>query len=419
METIDVPELVQASVHALGLVGIPVTAVCFLLLIRPLVSDGKAGRKRFELAKRGLSENGGRLNLVRHLVLPLVGVTVLTVSFAIEEEVREGPSRAIQALSGEGAQATWILQPGTGHLMNDSRIPADDTERIIQWLSDDGISAVPFKATLASLDADGRLLTGFVFAVDDEAGLSPVPAPGSRCESNDGLPCVIGSGRGLVVDSGNGLELGDEVIIRGETFEVIAHAVEPRSLINRLVVYVSPAGFDLIEPAGTFYGVLARGDLRDVRSVLERGSFDNAEALSTKQVREANEDFWAGNGTPLLLLLIGMISVFAAVATYLGQRAEQEQNRLVLGTLWAIGLTRWQMVEVQLLRSLLAIGMAIPIGWLAANVLLGISNRSIIGFSADAQIGHLVASTALLCVGALVAAVSLQRRNRDATPYSS
>ncbi len=413
----DVPAIVQAVVRVLIVLGPPVTGICGLIILRPN-AEGAAGRKRIGLARRGLSAGASSVrSVVRAVALPIIGATVLTVSFAIEEEVREGPSRSIDALVDGSEPSSWVLQAGTRHLMNDSRVSASDTEAALADLRSEGIAAVPVRATLASLGTEDQSFSGFVFAIDPGAGLNPKPAGENRCVSSVGEPCDIGSERGVIVDGGNGIDVGDEVSIRGREFEVVAHAAQPRSLINRLVVYVDPSAFDLIEPSETFYAILAAASRERVRAALGASGDEPFEVLSTEQIRAANEDFWAGNGTPLLLLLIGMIAAFAAASTYLSQRAEQEQNRYVLGTLWAIGLNRRQMVEVQLIRSLLAVAVATPVGWIASLVLLELTNRSIIGFSASARVSHLLAASALLCCGALLAAVRLSRHGRHTTPF--
>ncbi len=419
MESLDVPSLVQAAINALTLIGAPVAAICVLLLLRPLFL-GSAGRTRLALARRGLSDDqhSGRSGF-RLLLLPLVGLTALTVSFAIEQEVREGPTRSIDAFSGD-EETSWILQTGTRHLMNDSRLPQTEVSGLLEDLDAAGIAAVPFNATLAAIKTDRRALTGFVFAASPEAGLSPIPQPNHQCASADGDPCVLPDEASVIVDADNGIAVGDRLEIRGQDFTVVAHTAEPRSLINRLVVFVSPEGFARIEPLPTYYGVLAdTTDTAAAAAVARSGLSDHAEVLTTGAVRSANEDFWAGNGTPLLLLLIGMISAFAGVASYLGQRAEQEHNRTALGTLWALGLTRNQMVEVQLLRSLLAVAAATPLAWVVTVGLLQLLNRSIVGFSADPGVNHLIAGAALLCIGSLAAAIGLRRGNRNATPFQA
>lgn len=414
LQSLDVPQLVTLVVRVLLVAAPAVVVLAGLFIVRPLVMGGVAGRKRIRLSFRGLAHGGGELRTVGRLViLPVVGLTALTVSFGIEQEVREGPSRVIEGMTNR-KPTSWVLQSGTDHLMNVSVIPEPIATATIEAVRRAGFEAAPFYASLASIDTGERVVTGHVFAAPPQARMNPVPVEGHGCQSPDGSPCVFASDDHALVDSANGIDVGDRLRIRGESFEVVGYSSTPRSLINRLVVYVSVGGFARVEGSLEPYGLLVAGEQGQVLDVVDDNSL---QVLSSAEVREANEDFWAGNGTPLLLLLIGLISLFAATSTYLGQRAEHEQNRVVLGTLWAIGLTRNQMIEVQLVRSLMAVLCAAPIAWLASGVLLRAANQSILGFSADRTLRHLLAASALLVIGAVAAAMSLAHQNRKARPF--
>ncbi len=409
---LDVTTIVR-TVMRVATIGGPILVGCaFFVILRPLVA-GKGGRWRFKLAIRGVEPMSSRWRqLVAGTLVPVVGLVALNVSFAIEEEIREGPERAIEGLvAATHGEASWVLQAGTQHFMNDSRIPNGSADTLIQLAADSGIAAGAFEAVFSQIQIKGRVVTSHIFSAPEGSPLLPNL---QSCIRED---CRIGE-RGVIADAGEGIPVGSTVSIRGHTFDVVAHSTAPRSLLNRAVFYVTPEGFRRFDaPNETRYGVVIAAD-RSVTEALvaEAGLSDSTDVQTTADLLEANRTFWTGGGTPLVLILISMVGILGGASLYAARREEQEHHRELLGTMWALGLTRPATIEIDLIRAvtkvLLGALAAIPIAWLIVQAM----NAAVLGFNAVMRPAHVFASAGVFLLAAGSGVAVMAWRLRQATP---
>lgn len=211
---------------------------------------------------------------------------------------------------------------------------------------------------------------------------------------------------GQVVADGDLYPVGTRLTVREHKLLVVANTTEPYSLINRAVLFTSNEAFrkadgELEAP----YALLVGGpdaQQRAERLVAAAGVRTQTEVVSPARLRSENSRFWAGNGTPLLLVVIALSSSFCGVALYAARRALQEREQVILGTLQALGLRPDQVSLVDLLRALLATGVAAVAAWPVAAVIVSFTNAGMLGFHAPVTVSMPVAAAGLIVLANVV-----------------
>ncbi len=391
-----------------------------LLLLRLGLLAGPPGRTRVRLAFRGLRTRQSRLPwLLTDVLTPLVGVIALASAFAIEQEVRQGPGRAIDQLvvDTDPARTWWLLQDGSDHFMNNSTLPTGTAEAVTALATTaDGVDwAYPFWAVLVQVDLARSPLTALVFGAGDNETVSPL-SPRVSSDANCRVVnerCALDDDQ-IIVDANNGMRIGDLVEIRGSAFTVAGISQSPRGMLNRPVLFVNHAGFERIEGSGIEpFGAVLGGDAGPVADLVKHvADPEFVDLVATASLRSANERFWTGNGTPLLLLLVLLICAFAGAAMFAARQTEHERNRAIVGTLRAIGLNRWSAIELDLAQSALTVLKVTVPAWLIASALIVGANRAILGFTADLTLNHVIGATGLLVLVAQTSAAVLAFRER-------
>ena len=112
-----------------------------------------------------------------------------------------------------------------------------------------------------------------------------------------------------------------------------------------------------------------------------------------------------------------IIVIYVAIASlYAARREEQEHHRELLGTMWALGLTRPATIEIDLIRAvtkvLLGALAAIPIAWLIVQAM----NAAVLGFNAVMRPAHVFASAGVFLLAAGSGVAVMAWRLRQATP---
>lgn len=411
----DITAAARAVLHAVRVAG-PSVAVLGLVLVVAAMAT-RPGRARLKLALVGLSGEARRRSstlFLTALVVPSIAVTVLAVSLALEAEVREGPNRMVDRLVagvGEPADLTWVMQSGTEHFMNDSRI-RDSAEAAFSASSSTGVLA--YWSQLAEIEfADGGRQASLVLApAQGESaqgeGVSPlapeVDPTTSRCDLENGR-CHL-EPDDVVADADVG-SIGEVVTIRGRELRIVAHPRDPMSLLNRAVVFTSPDLFrtpSATTPDSDAYGFIVAGPDSRMRAeeFLETTALDDVQLITTEEVEEANSEFWAGNGTTLVLLVIAMTTLFCGASLYNARRASQEQARVSIATLRAIGLTPARSVSVDLTRTLLITIGATAIAAPCAIGVIALTNAGILGFHAMVTPTMVVAGAGILVAADLI-----------------
>lgn len=400
----NITDLARGVVTGIRVGGPVVLALSLLLLVVQAVSTG--GRARFHLAWRSLS--GGRRSWVRSLtagaLIPTLGVTALSVSISLEREVRQGPNRMVQQLTAAApAPVFWVLQAGTDHFMDESLLPARLTSRA---LAEPGMAVLWEQLERVSgrrEPSDTALVLGL--PTGEMAGpMSPrVDPAGARCQLVAGR-CLLLPGQ--IITDASAYRIGAVLRLRNKNFTVVAHAASDYSLINRTVIF---AGLDAFQasPGHTMpsYAVVVAGrgaQQRAARLAYDSGVAGQVQVLSSPTLLANNATFWAGNGTPLIMLMIVLTAAFCGVALYGGRRSLQHRERVAIGTLRALGVSASAACQIDLLRTLKATAVSGVIAWPAAIVIIAVTDSGMIGFHA-----FITPLMVLAAAGVIVAAESL------------
>lgn len=394
----DLTQLARSVVDGLRLVGTPVSLAAVLVLAGMALTP--RSRRRLMLAGRGFQARSGpswRL-WTAGILLPMLGITALAAAFAIESEIRDGQTRlaqGVEALVPPGAgQPFWVLAPGTDHFMDTSRVPLGRFGGAAPGAArSTSVLAVPFRLDLAVVTRQsGERITGLVLG-PGEAGdaLSPPVAGPNDCQHQE-RRCLLKPGE-VVVDREDGYALGESTTIRGEPYRVVGFFDRPMSLLNRTVVYANTttAGY----PQDPFGYVAFAPD----RATVEAAAGPDVQVLSAAEVRAYNAQFWSGNATPILMLLILLIAAFGGAAIFSAQRAEHLAVRPVFRTVRAIGLTRSEAGQIDLAHGLLRVAIPIVPALVLARLAIAALNWAVLGFHARVDLLTLAAA-----VGVVIAA---------------
>lgn len=393
----DLTEFSRGVIDILMAVGPFVSAAVVGFLVGLAMSA--TGRTRLLLAHRGLQEvRGGRWRLwLAGTMLPLLAMSALNAALAIEAEIRSGPNRmldTVQSMAPDSATGTtyWVLERGTGHFMNTSRVEADAVDS-----RSHGIEAVaPFWADLTNIRrGDGSDQTGLVLGGPLLSGavVSPPVRAGATCELQRGR-CVLRAGE-AIVDQGDGYALGEELSIQDEVVRVVGFFQQPPSLLNRSVVFTSTDHAS--EPP---FGLLVVATDFDALHLAIDGSGSPVDVLSIDDLRRGNTTFWAGNGTPILTMLVVLIAVFGAASIFATRRSEHEATRDVRWTIRALGLTRGEGRQLDLARSLLTVVLAAAPAAAISAVLVAALNTAVLGFHASVSVSTSLAAMGLTAMAA-------------------
>ncbi len=405
----DALAIVRAVGPAVALLGV-------LVVLAHLTSMG--GRARLRLARRGLS--GGASSRTRRLVagtlIPLLGIAALTVSIALEKEVREGPNRMIARLQrgADDQNLAWIMQAGTGHFMDTSRLPAALTNAAA---SDPARFQVLYEQ-LALIERPGRNPdTGLVLGLPQQSTLlAPAVTRDSTCTQNEGR-CLLQPGE--AVADADLYPMGTRLWIRDRQVTVTGHTREPYSLINRAVLFTRSDMFrrtdGTMEPAYAVLSVGPDSPSHAQRLVASTPTPGALEVLSPSQLQRENTRFWAGNGTPLILLMIALSATFCGVALYAARRALQQREHVVLGALQSLGLRPGQASSIDLLRATLATLLAAVGAAPVAYVLVHVTNAGMIGFHAPVEPIMVAAAAGLIIFANLIGTAVLWARLRSSS----
>jgi hypothetical protein len=127
------------------------------------------------------------------------------------------------------------------------------------------------------------------------------------------------------------------------------------------------------------------------------------QVLSSQQLEQRNSGFWAGNGTPILMMLITVITVFAGAAIFGSQRAEHAAVRPTFRTLRSVGLTSTQAAQIDVARGLLRLGIALLPALALSFASIQALNSTTLGFHASLNVTVVLAATGVVVVATVCA----------------
>jgi len=405
VSSIDVTDAARACVGALTTVG--PAALVLACVVLAIAGTTAVGRTSLALGLRGLT--GRRPSVPRQalagLAIPLIAVTAATAGLAFERELREGPNRVLYRLIGDArGDPQWLMQADTRHFMNDSRLPAS-----VVTAAATSRRATIFWSQLTDITPRGRRsITALVVSSLGPAGPVPVSVDGptARCRISGGR-CALEPDQ--AVTDADVAEIGERILLRGRPVTIVAHTAIPASLLNRAVVFVNPGAFDRAGgPRESPFAIVAAGaGGRTALQAIQRAyrAPGELEIRDTASIASANRRFWAGNGTPIILILIVLVIVFGGVAYYTSRKAASEHAHVALATLLSLGVPPRVLASAELVRGTVSALVAACVGGALAAAIVRLANSQILGFHATVNVAMVAASAGLMvlaCCAALV-----------------
>ena len=386
----------EAAPYLLGAAGLQIASMAFT----------RGGKQKLNMAYLGL----GRYPEKRHqrlmagALLPTIGVTCLSTALMIEDGIHTGANKNISSMVTSleeeypGKEIAWTLQSGSNHFMNDSDISPEVVQNIsaTEQVTNGTFLTAPFYRDLVTIPTPySENQAGMIISVSGASPILPEVKDGTICEQpTEPNQCDLKANE-IILDADEGFEIGDSVEIRGHDFTVVGFPEEDQSLVNRLIAFtgVSEETIGDKDPYG--FASLVENKEDALKMIEDLGLQDQVDILSTEQFLENNENFWSHNGTPLLILLIGDIAIFAGVTFSSMKKFEQERDRPVLATLRAIGTSSGQIAQQQYARTTIQTAKGVIPGFAAAEVSTLAINQLLPGFSGDVTPKMVMASTAL------------------------
>lgn len=375
---IDVAE--EVSPYLLGLAGIQVASMAL----------NRGGRRNLKMAYRGVGVSRTPYKtLMSGMLLPSIGVATLGTALMIEDGIHRGAGENISSMTKSleeahpGKEVVWTLQKGTNHFMNDSDLPPQIFQDIsaTEQVTNGSFMTAPFYRDLVTIPTPySENQAGMIISVSGASPILPEVKDGAICEMVPEEKICDLKGDEIILDEGEGFNVGDNVEIRGHDFTVVGFPEEDQSLVNRLIAFTGVSE-EMTNKDHYGYASLVENKEDAVKLMQDLGLNEEVDVLDTKEFLEANEDFWSHNGTPLLILLIGDIAVFAGVTFTSMKKFEQERDGPVLATLRAIGASKGQVAQQQYARNSIQISKGIVPGAAAAGVSTAAINSMLPGFA--------------------------------------
>ncbi len=402
------------------------------------LSRNRLDQSKLRLANRGLDYNNkNRLqSAFAGTLIPAIGAIALTTSFSIEEEIRTGPNRVISAIEADisdqddNRDLYWVLQDDTDYFMNTSSISFDDKKEqknfFAQAENNNELDILPFHLDLTEIDMPQNHRhnhqPALVIGAPSEDKTTPSPIY-PETETSDCMKaensCVLESDE-LIIDTNEGINIGDTITVRGEEYNVAGLAKDSRSLLNRLAVFTSQEGVERFRKSddNSYYGLAVEAEsLEDIEELLQEfGMDDSQEILSTEELLDNNSEFWEGNGTTLMMLLIMNISAFGGISMYERKRAEQEYNRSDIATLRSLGMSVKDIAQIDFARATITTAKAsipvMPVSYVVSEM----SNVGIAGFNSEIDSAMVAGAAGTILTAKTAGVALLTKRLRKISP---
>ena len=389
-----------------------------------VMARNRSGRTRLTLAARGLSAHdatkGGMQRVLAGAALPAVTATSFATGFMIDQGIRDNPNQSVESIAGsvqraagEDQAVTWAFKPGTKHFMNQSFIAQDTVNQVRAGADDSPITSVSvYKTDLTTVPtANNPDQAGLKVAVENAPGQ---PSPATPEVEADAIceivqeRCVLGP-HDLIVDSGEGLAIGDTVEIHDDTYTVVAHPQQAQSLLNRLTVY---SGLSQEEREEGYSGMVAISpSTQDVETLIAQlGLEGKLDTQTTEELKQYNEEFWSGNGTPLIVVLEAIACTLGMGIALKLARDERNNARPQLATMSAIGFSRGDVAKVRAARATLNTAKGAAVALPAQMAIEKVVDSIMPGFDVTLQPQTVGASAALILGMQLAGGVMRQKR---------
>ncbi len=273
-----------------------------------------------------------------------MGSMLGAITTGVGDEVTNGPSRPVVAISQYAPGDAWIVQSKDALPMVDQYLSLPLVSRIEAQANKVGVRATPVDLNLSNFDYQGENRTDLVFGIDMPASSPAAWRPSEGCKS---IP--------LIMDEAANVKNGSEVEIDGINGEVVGQTKD-MSAINRIGIIADRQAVKacLEKSADTPDDmVILDTDVATGNQILAAANTDGETAtVITKQHYLSNSaDFWRSNVKPItnfLALVSGGLALVAMSGTMLQRML---RNRSEWAAKFASKVTDNQMRATELTRA--------------------------------------------------------------------
>lgn len=320
----------------------------------------------------------------------------VVVSIAIENEVRTGGSRLVNAIGPD----SWVTAVGADDWINSSFIP----QEVFQRLRQEGLQASATQRYFTKFNGQDL----FVLSYDSPESLVAPRLTKGRHIQND---------REAIVDSELKLSLGDTVMLRGLSFEVVGTTSGVSSLGKTAVFIGEGPMLKELAMTNTYTAIALMGTPEDLPGWLSQTP--GLQVKTNASFVAGNDSFWARNGSPITTALVVVILTLSGGFMFASKRSQLALNHYDNGALRLLG-TRWSTIRnIELQGSLRRAAASTPISLFWAFPGLAIVNEITAGFKAELELSYFLWAAAMVVLMSVVSVGLLSPEYRRLSPIET
>ncbi|MGK2956800.1 MAG: hypothetical protein ACSLFB_00035 [Acidimicrobiales bacterium] len=375
------------------------TLVSVVAIIAALVFVWPGRIKQFrievEMANQWYRAKGRRHAIVLTLVSSFLPAAVV-LSIAIENEVRTGGSRLVNAIGPD----SWVTAVGADDWINSSFVPG----KVFDRLKQEGVKVSATHRYFTKFNGQDL----FVLSYDSPTSfMAPKITSGRHIQNN----------REAIIDKELKLSLGDTVTLRGIPFQVVGTTSGVSSL-GKTAVFIDEKPMLTELAMTTSYTAIA---VMGKQETLPRWLFEQPglQVKTNASFVAGNDSFWARNGSPITTALVVVILTLSGGFMFANKRSQLALNHYDNAALRLIG-TRWNTIRnIELQTSLRRAFASTPISFIWAFPGLAVVNEITAGFNAELELKYFVWAAAMVVLMSVVSIALLSPEYRRLSPIES
>lgn len=362
-----------------------------------LVWPGRLSQFRIEAALAGQwYRSRGRRHAAMITVISSFLPAAVVLSIAIENEVRTGGSRLVNAIGPD----SWVTALGADDWINSSFVPQEVFQRIRQT----GIEASATQRYFTKFNGQDL----FVLSYDSPRSLVAPKLISGRHVRGD---------RDAVVDSELKLSIGDTVVLRGLQFQVVGITTGVSSLGKTAVFIGERPMLKELAMTNTYTAIAVMGKPETLPTWISQTP--GLQVKSNASFVAGNDSFWARNGSPITTALVVVILVLSGGFMFASKRSQLALNHYDNGALRLLG-TRWTTIRnIELQGALRRAAASTPISILWAFPGIRIVNEVTAGFKAELELSYFLWAAAMVVLMSAVSVGLLSPEYRRLSPIET
>ncbi len=374
-----------------------IVSIASIIAALVLVWPGRLKQFRIETEMAGLwYRSKGRRQAITLTIISSFLPAAVVLSIAIENEVRTGGSRLVNAV----APGSWVTAVGADDWINSSFVP----NTVFQRLRQEGIPSSATHRYFTKFNNQDL----FVLSYDSpESLIAPKLDKGRHIQNN----------REAVIDSELKLSLGDKVKLRGIEFVVVGTTSGVSSLGKTAVFIDERPMLEEFAMTNSYTAIAVNGK----PEALPKWLFDlpGIQVKTNASFVAGNDSFWARNGSPITTALVVVILTLSGGFMFATKRSQLALNHYDNAALRLIG-TRWKTIRnIELQTSLRRAAASTPISFIWAFPGLAIVNEITAGFRAELELKYFLWAAAMVVLMSVVSVALLSPEYRRLSPIET